>query len=87
MSHIALLLIYEKLLKFQAMDQESQIEKINIQSSDGFTLAIDAQLAEKFRSKNRILLQMSKENTFTLTEVDGETLTMVIWVVKRGIEN
>lgn len=69
------------------MDQESQIEKINIQSSDGFTLAIDAQLAEKFRSKNRILLQMSKENTFTLTEVDGETLTMVIWVVKRGIEN
>ena len=69
------------------MDQESQIQKINIESSDGLPFVVNAQVAEKFRSINRILLQMSKETTFTLTKVDAATLTMVIWVVKRGIEN
>ena len=70
----------------QANNQENQVQKINVESSDGFQFAMDENLAKKCRSKNRILLQMSKENTFTLTEVDGATLLMVIWVVKRGIE-
>ena len=70
----------------QANNQENQVQKINVESSDGFQFAMDENLAKKCRSKNRILLQMSKEDTFTLTEVDGATLLMVIWVVKRGIE-
>ena len=70
----------------QANNQENQVQKINVESSDGFQFAMDENLAKKCRSKNGILLQMSKENTFTLTEVDGATLLMVIWVVKRGIE-
>ena len=70
----------------QANNQENQVQKINIESSDGYPFAMDVNLAKKCRSKNAILL-MPKENTFTLTKVDAATLTMVIWVVKRGIEN
>ena len=63
------------------IDQESQIQKIKLQSSDGVAFVVDADVAQQFRAINSILLKMPKE-TFILPEVDAATLTMVIWVVK-----